>query len=64
MTPNINQINHDFLGIFRHVSISEMSNMKENAKRIDNNVVHLNTWNSVWQITYVYWMLDVIIWNV
>lgn len=41
-----------------------MSNVKENAKGTDKNIVHMNTWDSAWQIASVYWLLAVIIYNV
>lgn len=62
--PNIDQINYNFLEVVRHTPVSEMFNVKENARRTDENVTHTNTWNTVWQIAYVYWMLAIIIYIV
>lgn len=64
ITFNINQINYYFLEVFRHIPISELLNMKENAKRIDKNIGPRSIWSSVWKTAYVYWMLAVIICNI
>lgn len=38
MTYNINQINYDFLEVFRHVPISEILYIKENSNIINKNI--------------------------